>query len=572
MHAAKSNMHECTHLYCFCLLFCVAGDAAEEMNSIVTLLFQLFFRTNAAPTLKGCTAHKLYQILQAEQSATTAMHKSSPRSSTATTLLETHLDSVLQAIQQGHPEFTSLVLANKTLCSVKSATIEKNLPKMIESMGFAACECVILGLVEVEPSKLLPALPALVQELHNPHIPVGQKVTLLGVLLSVVLAQGAAPLVPFLENMGEACRDVPELYIPLFKVLTTVAIGSPEEVTLKALVLVSTIAKNAHYKSPSMQAAILDCVNILKDQCKYSNLFHSDTLHVFEAFSLHNQTAYKNIILWNSGKSAKKGNNSDFILNAGKVTNDAASPAGGIRSWFGSPKKAKNGSSGSSSNSNANTPTHAAHVQYSAEVRGPESVHSPHGHNITHNGMPSPSMQSAPYVPHSPYSTPSKGNSIAPSPHSQNLALMQQQLYAQQQQLQHQMLLVQQMQIQEQLAQFQPLGNVGEAGGSISNIYGSHSLEGGAGGVSGQLSQSPTLLPPNISTPNYAQSPNYNHNPYILGVQSLSQPRALNMSPPPPQYPLNTHQMYSPDSYIHSPVNNAYNKNYSAPVGNNKAK
>ena len=544
------------------------------MNSIVTLLFQLFFSSNAAPTLKGCTAHKLFQLLQAEQAAVPVINKSSPRSSTATTLLETHFDSVLQAIQQGHPEFTSLVLANKTVCSVKSVTIEKNLPKMIESMGFAACEGVILGLVEVEASKLLPALPVLVQELHYPHIPVGQKVTLLGVLLSIVLAQSAAPLVLFLDSMGEACRDIPELYIPLFKVLTTVAIGSPEEVTLKALVLVSNIAKNAHYKSPSIQAAILDCVNILKDQCKYSNLFHSDTLNVLEAFSVHNQAAYKNIILWNSGKSAKKGNNADFILNAGKVPNDAVSPAGGIRSWFGSPKKAKSGS-GSASNSNTNTPTHAGHVQYSAEVRGPESVYSPHGHNTTHNAMPSPSMQSAQYVPHSPYSTPSKGNSVAPSPHSQNLALMQQQLYAQQQQLQHQMLLVQQMQIQEQLAQFQPLASVGETGGSISNIYGSHSLEGGAGGVSGQLLQSPTLLPPNISIPNYAQSPHSNsyHNPYVLGVQSLAQPVApLNMSPPPPQYPLNTHQGYAPDSFIHSPVNNVYNKNYSAPLGNNKAK
>lgn len=45
--------------------------------------------------------------------------------------------------------------------------------------------------------------------------------------------------------------------------------------------------------SPADQAAVLEAINILKDSCKYSNLFHADTLKVLEGFAAANPAVFK---------------------------------------------------------------------------------------------------------------------------------------------------------------------------------------------------------------------------------------------------------------------------------------
>ena len=46
-------------------------------------------------------------------------------------------------------------------------------------------------------------------------------------------------------------------------------------------------------KSPADQAAVLEAINILKDSCKYSNLFHADTLKVLQGFAANNPAVFK---------------------------------------------------------------------------------------------------------------------------------------------------------------------------------------------------------------------------------------------------------------------------------------
>lgn len=45
--------------------------------------------------------------------------------------------------------------------------------------------------------------------------------------------------------------------------------------------------------SPANQAALLETINILKDSCKYSNLFSADTLKVLQGFAASNPAVFK---------------------------------------------------------------------------------------------------------------------------------------------------------------------------------------------------------------------------------------------------------------------------------------
>ena len=151
----------------------------------------------------------------------------------------------------------------------------------------------------------------------------------------------------------------------------------------------------------------MESIKIIKDSCKYSNLFHKDTLQLLESFSDHNVVAHKNIVTWNAGKSARKGNGKDFLVNAGAVvrtttSSNSTSAKSGFISWFSLNKAV------------VNSPTAAPNTSTSStnQLNNDNNIK-----NNNNNSRELPTVSSSKVK-----------NSISPSPQSQNIALFEQQL------------------------------------------------------------------------------------------------------------------------------------------------
>jgi hypothetical protein len=309
--------------------------------------------------------------------------------------------------------------------SIHTAGLEDKLPDRIHLSGIVPLEELLYEVADTKPYKLVKAVPALVHKLGSEIIK--HKFTILGVLLSVALVVGAEPILPVMEGISVVCGATPDLFVPYFKLLAAIAGSGGGEPAVKCLILVAKVAKSGLVKSPAHQAAILDAVNIIKDHCKYSNLFQPETLNVLRRFSVHNPVVFANIDTWNSGKSAKRGNAKDFMINAGVY-----------------PAVVKAESSGSPLRWFSRKATSPAGEQRSPSFRaqyGSEDVR-----------MGSPAAADATEAFGSPSSGNKKHGAVVPSPQSQNLALLQHQLQFQQLQLQQQMLMVQQQMYAQEVA------------------------------------------------------------------------------------------------------------------------
>lgn len=355
-----------------------------------------------------------------------------------------YVPRMLAATRKGHHNLKTTLKQNKAVYSAHARKLEEHLPDMLDVLGVEEIAQLLQEVAEVQPRKLVKSIPALVRQLAAAVVE--HQFVILGALLAVTLAAGAGPVLPVLTSVSEVCNVSPELFMPFFKVLAAVAANGGDEAALQCLIIVAKVAKSGLAQEPPHQAAVLEAMDVIKDYCKYSNLLQAETLQTLDSFAAHNPVAYKNITVWNAGKSAKRGNYKGFLVQAACFP---ASPASsGPRSpfwWFTFQKTAS-----AATTTPINSPESAKRSAVSTGEKA-DQVRSP---SLTSPTSPWHTPLPQPTLPVAPFSGGIKQNTVAPSPQSQSLALMHQQLQIQQQQLQHQMAMLEQMR-QQELAQQQ---------------------------------------------------------------------------------------------------------------------
>mmetsp|Transcript_22187 Transcript_22187/g.37409 ORF Transcript_22187/g.37409 Transcript_22187/m.37409 type:complete len:866 (+) Transcript_22187:218-2815(+) len=345
-------------------------DSVKILKASVHTLLRLLNSAGDAPLLRMEASQKM-QAMSVEQE-----HSQSRINS----LWGDEVPGLLSAIKGGSTEMKRVLKMNKQVYSARSKKVEDYLSDMVDSLGLDDLGDLLQDIADYDPNKLVKSIPTFVRELANTAMK--HKFLIMGLFLAIALVVGAGPLLPVLGSIAGTCGLSPQLFIPFFKLLTVIA-SSGEEQAVQSLFLVARIAKSGLCTAAENQSAVLDAVNIIKDKFKYSNVFQPETLKVLEEFAPSNAAAFKNIVTWNAGKAAKKGDNKDFLVNAGKV--HPANEKTGVISRFLSPSKsAKKG-----------TPSTAA------AGGGGGSV-----------------------VPTTSAAT--KMGAISPSPHSQNLMLLNQ--------------------------------------------------------------------------------------------------------------------------------------------------
>lgn len=108
--------------------------------------------------------------------------------------------------------------------------------------GFDELEDLLQDLADFEPRKLVKALPSFVHQLAGAALK--HKYLILGILLAVALVLGAAPLSPLLGGVTAVCSAAPELFIPFFKLLTSLAPTGGDDLAMHCLSIVAKIAKS----------------------------------------------------------------------------------------------------------------------------------------------------------------------------------------------------------------------------------------------------------------------------------------------------------------------------------------
>ncbi|KAJ1421570.1 hypothetical protein B484DRAFT_421144 [Ochromonadaceae sp. CCMP2298] len=307
----------------------------EVLRHSTAVLLRLLNYAREAPLVRLEASQKIQQI----------SNEFCRDAQAANSLWGEQMPGLLTAIKGGSPEMRKILKANKVLYSSKAARIGDSLPNMIEAMGVSDMADILEEVADADPTKLVKSIPALIQELAS--APVEGKVLVMGLLLAVALGVGAGSLLPVLGSVSSICASNASLFIPFLKLLTVIA-SSGEEQAVQCLFLVAKIARSGLVTTPENQSAVLEAVNIIKDKFKYSNIFQTETLTAFEAFAVSNPAAYKNIITWNKGKGAKKGNNRDFLVNAGKVSVKGPGMMSRMLSSTKTPDSSKSGKSGGS--------------------------------------------------------------------------------------------------------------------------------------------------------------------------------------------------------------------------------
>ena len=167
---------------------------------------------------------------------------------------------------------------------------------------------------------LFPSIGSLMKQLKESATALTKhRLLILGVFLSMVLVDPSA-LADHLMDLVTSCLSYATLYIPLCKILAIVG-SSSHLLSLQSLKLLVRMARTSEVvrADPSIQSALLDAINIVKDGAQFCNLFSPDTLAVLATMESSNVVAYQNILTWNQGRSARIGNSKDFLINAGRV-------------------------------------------------------------------------------------------------------------------------------------------------------------------------------------------------------------------------------------------------------------
>lgn len=86
------------------------------------------------------------------------------------------------------------------------------------------------------------SLPAFVTQLATAAMK--HKYLILGLLLAVALVLGAGPLAPLLTSVAGVCSTTPELFVPFFKLLTSIAASGGDDLAMQCLSMVAKIAKS----------------------------------------------------------------------------------------------------------------------------------------------------------------------------------------------------------------------------------------------------------------------------------------------------------------------------------------
>ena len=95
------------------------------------------------------------------------------------------------------------------------------------------------------------------------------------------------------------------------------ALASNEETAVQCLMFIARIAKSGLCSSAGDKHALLEAVNIVKDRMQHSNIFSEETLAALQSMSDANAVAFQNIKTWNEGKRAIRGDQKKFLTTAG---------------------------------------------------------------------------------------------------------------------------------------------------------------------------------------------------------------------------------------------------------------
>ncbi len=305
-------------------------DDADELKAVMALLMQVSGAADNAPKLRQFISEQI-NLLRVDDDS----------------LLAPYASSLLRLCKAGHKEAFGALKRCKDFFNATSQSLEEHLDTLLDAVGFEGLQSVIDQILELDPVRLVKALPGLVRQLE--HAIVEHKLLILGILLAVALVT-AAPFVPLLGAAGSACLASPQLHIALFKLLSVVGSHS-DDVARMCLQLLAKAAKSELTNEPHIQSALLDAVNIVKDRCQFCNLFQDDTLQALAKCAVANPTAFKNIIAWNKGKAARIGDRNKYLVQAGasaagikRVANGSTAPTAGgflLRFWGSASKDGK---------------------------------------------------------------------------------------------------------------------------------------------------------------------------------------------------------------------------------------
>lgn len=176
-----------------------------------------------------------------------------------------------------------------------------------------------------------------------------------------------------------------------------------------------------------VEAALLELFNVLKDKVAYCNLFSQSTLQAIELMRNASPSTCENILLWNSGKRARRGDRRVLLLHAGelranqivssannspsKSTSQATKTADSAqkRSWglFSSPSRTPSSSTSSPLKQNndvaAIAPSPASQTMSLSQRPQPKDMPSPSSRLLSPNAavVPLPSSSPLPIAPSS---------------------------------------------------------------------------------------------------------------------------------------------------------------------------
>lgn len=287
-------------------------DDVNTEKTIVRMVFRIRnFLDMRCPTLQTDMINILYNFLSSDASDDVAAVD--PKFFEF--MWDEFIGDMIRAVKCGHVQLRPFLVRNKKLLTPESPVLSEHLGNLIEIFGFDDKICRLLqDLSEADALKMSKSIAVFVKYLET--VENREKCLILGCLLAVSLSDNGVAVAPHINQISSHCSTNPLLFVPFFKLLTvTSKVG--EEVAIQCLYLVVKLAKSGQLTLPSDQKALLDTIDIIKDRFSYCNIFHPDTLRLLESYSPSSNNTYKNIITWNSGKKARKGQQHKFLLSGG---------------------------------------------------------------------------------------------------------------------------------------------------------------------------------------------------------------------------------------------------------------
>jgi len=321
----------------------VAAEVAESLLRVLSSCLP------SAPSVSAELTHQLSRLLLSP-----SHHLSSTTSSSLLTRLGPHCPVLVEAIRLGHLELLPLLqthpllllpahtaarflpsVSSKAQTNSSSTTSEatqlmaRQMHTLLVAVGLAPLVQLLAAVAEKDARGLLLCVPSLVLELESSSSADTQQMVL-DLLLAAALADPAVVAKHLPPILAVLCplvapqppSPVPSCSLPLLKLLAAVGVRSRDEaVTTQCLAAVARAARRlvaSEKGSEQLGAAVLEALNVLKDRSKFCNVFHNDTIAALGGLKEHNEHAFDNLIRWNRGKKAWKGNLEHFLLTGGQ--------------------------------------------------------------------------------------------------------------------------------------------------------------------------------------------------------------------------------------------------------------